>query len=101
MQEFVFLVSSGPKQVSAAVFLCLLSVGQKTLLKLLIVTAPSGSLFMWHGHAVDVIQKQKCGSILCLFKGLACKDCCSPAQCGLLKLNTEILSGLRELGFST
>lgn len=44
------------------------------------------------------MQQLYCSSISCLFKGLACEDCCSPTQCGLLKLKTEILNRLRELG---
>lgn len=44
------------------------------------------------------MQQLYCSSISCLFKGSACEDCCSPTQCGLLRLKTEILSRLRELG---
>lgn len=92
----MFLISSKTKQIFAAVFLCLLSVGQKKLLELT-VTAPSVSLLMWHGHAVDVTQKQSCSSVSSIFKGLGCEDCCSPTH-GVLRLKTEILNRLRELG---
>lgn len=43
------------------------------------------------------MQQLYCSSISSFFKGLGCKDCCSPTQYGLLRLKTEILNRLREL----
>lgn len=74
------------------------------VLKLLIMTVLSVSLLMWHSHCSRCYSKAEmqqlyCSSISSLFKGLACENCCSPTQCSLLRLKTEILNRQRELGF--
>lgn len=42
-------------------------------------------------------QQLYCSSVSSIFKGLGCEDCCSPTR-GMLRLKTEILNRLRELG---